>query len=116
MSCRRANRATTRAGAWAAGHWTARPTTGSRRTTPTWLGLSHRLRDPSWFVHAWGLDAERVRQPHEEVEQRGVVGGLRDLLIAPPHVAQPLHLLIGDPVCPGRDGPDELEQHPLGRL
>src|SRR6266568_6972579 len=116
MWCRRSHSPTTRAGALAAGRWTEPQTTGSPRTTPTWLRLSHCLWDPGWLINGRGLDAEGVGQPHEEVEERGVISRLSDLLVAPPDVAQPLHLLISHPVRPRRDRAHEIEQHPLGAL
>src|SRR2546429_2432819 len=116
MWCRKSHSPTTRAGALAAGCWMAPQTTGSRRTTPTWLRLSHRLRDPVWLINGRRLDAESVGQPNEEVEQGRVVGRLGDLLVAPAGVPQPLHLLVRHPVRAGRDRAHEIEQHPLGPL
>jgi len=61
------------------------------------------------------MDVERVRQPHEEVEQRAVIDGFGDLGIGPPRLTEPLHLLVGDPVRVSGQRIDEVQQESVLR-
>ena len=68
------------------------------------------------LVHRRRLYPKRIRETHEEVEQRGVVGRLGDLLVAPPGVPQSLDLRVGDSIGMPRDRRDELEEQAVRRV
>src|SRR2546430_12596599 len=81
--------------------------TRSSTTTATSAWLSGQ-RYPVRLVRRGRLDAKGVGESHEEVEQRRVVGGFRDLLVAPARIAEVLNLLVCDAVGVARDRFDEL--------
>jgi hypothetical protein len=65
--------------------------------------------------HRRRMNIEGIGQTHEEVEERAVVDRLGDLWIAPPDVAQRLHLFIRDAVSMPRQRADELQQQAFCR-
>ncbi len=61
------------------------------------------------------MDIERIGEAHEHVEQRTVIDGLRDLRIAPPDIAQALHVIVRNAISVTSQCTNELEQEPLRR-
>ena len=70
-------------------------------------------RHSVWLPNRRRLDAESVGEAHKQAEQRGVVGGLCDLLVGPVRLSQLLHQLVGDFVGVSGNGRDEVEQESL---
>ena len=61
------------------------------------------------------MDIEGIGKSYEQIEQRPVVHGLRDLRVGPSHVPKGLHLFVGDAVCARGQCADELQQEALRR-
>jgi hypothetical protein len=52
------------------------------------------------------MNVERIGQPHEQVEHRADVDGLRDLRLRPSRLAKSLYLLVGNAIRVLRQGAD----------
>jgi len=61
------------------------------------------------------MDVERIRQSHEEIEERSYIDRFGNLRVTPTVLAQALNLGVGDFVGVSRERSHEFQQVALGR-
>ena len=59
------------------------------------------------------MDIEGIGKPHEQIEQRSVVHGLRDLRVGPSYVSKGLDLFVADAVGVPGQCPHEFQEKAL---